>query len=162
MGDARVSDIREWAARWNIPTIALHDLRDTLAPVQTLVPMPGKSEAAVQARVRLEASQKGCRLFRNQVGAMYDATGQFIRFGLANDTHGMNQKIKSGDLIGIRPVLITQAHVGTTIGQFLSRECKNGDWSYKGDDHEIAQMAWAQLIVALGGDAGFANGEGTL
>jgi hypothetical protein len=156
-----MSDVHEWAARWNIPVQALHELRDALAP-PTATSMPGKSEAAVQAQVRLEASQKGCRLFRNQVGAMYDATGQFIRFGLANDTHGMNKKIKSGDLIGIRPVIITPAHVGRTIGQFLSRECKHGDWTYKGDEHEIAQMAWAQLIVALGGDAGFANGEGTI
>lgn len=159
---ARMSIIHDWAQRWGVPPLALHDLRDMLAPEHCIVPMPGKSEAAVQAAVRLEASRKGIRLFRNQVGAMYDATGGFIRFGLANDTHGMNQKIKSGDLIGIRPVAITHAHLGTTIGQFVSRECKHGDWTYKGDDHEIAQMAWAQLILALGGDAGFASGEGTL
>lgn len=157
-----MSAIHEWAQRWGISPLALYDLRDMLAPEHCIVPMPGKSEAAVQAQVRLEASRKGIRLFRNQVGAMYDATGGFIRFGLANDTHGMNQKIKSGDLIGIDPSPITLEEVGRPRGRFVSRECKHGDWTYKGDEHEVAQMAWAQLITALGGDAGFASGEGTL
>lgn len=157
-----MSAIHEWAERWRVSALALHDLRDMLAPERCIIPMLGKSEAAVQASVRLEASQKGVVLFRNQVGAMYDATGGFIRFGLANDTHAMNTKIKSGDLIGIDPRPIRECDVGKPWGRFVSRECKHGDWRYKGDDHEIAQMAWAQFVSSLGGDAGFASGQGTL
>jgi len=156
-----MSSLHEWAADWGISHAALIDLRQRLSG-DDLPSKPGVSEAAVQSQVRLEASRKGCRLFRNQVGAMYDATGGFVRFGLANDTHQMNLRIKSADLIGIRPVIITPAHVGTVIGQFLSRECKEGGWRYRGDKHEEAQMAWAQLITTLGGDAKFCNGEGSI
>jgi hypothetical protein len=116
----------------------------------------------VQSRVRLEASRKGVTLFRNQVGAMYDERGNFVRFGLANDSAQLNSRIKSADLIGMRPIVITAEMVGRTVGQFVSRECKRGDWSFTGDEHELAQLAWAAFVTSMGGDAAIVNGEGTL
>jgi hypothetical protein len=122
----------------------------------------GASEAGVQSRVRLEAAHKGCYLWRNNVGVLPDRYGRPIRYGLANDSKAVNKEVKSGDLIGVRPVLITQVHVGHTIGQFLSREVKPGAWRYSGTDREQAQLAWVELITSLGGDACFANNEGTI
>lgn len=154
--------ISEWAQRWGIPPEAIADLQQTLV---TQTPDPktqqGESEAAIQTRIRLEASRVGTRLWRNNVGAGYMEDGSFIRFGLANDSKQMNDCIKSHDLIGIRPVLIQPHHVGKIIGQFVSREVKAGNWKYRGTKREEAQLRWAELITSLGGDACFANGEGT-
>lgn len=121
-----------------------------------------KSESGVLSQIRLEASQRGCRLWRNNVGATYTPHGDFIRYGLANDSAQLNKAIKSADLIGIRPVLITPSHIGITIGQFLSREVKHPLWKYTGTDQERAQLAWADLINSLGGDACFTVGRGTI
>lgn len=155
--------ISEWAKKWGVSNAAIADLQNTLTQ-QTPDPktQPGESEAAIQTRIRLEASRKGMRLFRNNVGAGYMADGSFIRFGLANDSKQMNDRIKSHDLIGIRPVLIEPPHVGTIIGQFVSREVKASNWKYRGTKREEAQLRWAELITSMGGDACFTNGEGTL
>lgn len=117
------------------------------------------SEATAQNLVRLAASRAGCRLWRNNVGAGYLTDGTFVRFGLANESAAVNKHIKSADLVGIRPVLITPDHVGQTIGQFLSREVKRPGWRYAGTAHERAQLAWAELVRSLGGDAAFTTGE---
>lgn len=162
-GVSKMIPLSDWAQRWGIPPEAIEDLQRTLV-TQTPDPktLPGESETAIQTRIRLEASRNGLRLFRNNVGAGYMEDGSFIRFGLANDSKQMNERIKSGDLIGIRPVLIEPHHVGKIIGQFVSREVKRGDWTYKGTKREEAQLRWAELIVSMGGDACFTNGEGTL
>jgi hypothetical protein len=120
------------------------------------------SEAGILSDIRLEASEKGARLWRNNVGATYTQSGNFIRYGLANDSSQLNAVIKSADLIGIRPILITQEHVGMIIGQFISREVKKPGWRYSNTDRERAQSAWAELILSLGGDACFTTGRGTL
>lgn len=153
----------DWAARWRIPPDAMADLQSRVLGLDgTHGGVPGESESAVQVKVKLEASRKGGRLFRNNVGAGYNEDGAFIRWGLANETPAMNKVVKSGDLIGVMPVLITSAHVGQVFGRFTSREVKRGGWTYRGTDREVAQANWAALINTLGGDAGFATGEGTL
>ena len=119
-------------------------------------------EATVQNLVRLEASRKGCRLWRNNVGATYTRDGAFLRYGLANESSAVNKELKSADLIGIRPIVITKEMVGMTIGQFVSREIKASNWRYTGNERERAQLQWAELILSLGGDATFAVGEGSL
>lgn len=119
-------------------------------------------EADTVALIRLEASRLGLRLWRNNVGAARDERGNFFRYGLANETAAMNKQIKSGDLIGIRPILVTPGMVGSTVGIFTSRECKRPGWRYAGTPREVAQFAWIELVTSLGGDAGFATGEGTL
>lgn len=155
--------LNTWARKWGIPKEAITQLRHSLG-AGDFAPSPqeGESEAAIQTRIRLEASQKGMRLWRNNVGATYTAEGTFIRYGLANDSKQMNAHVKSHDLIGIRPVVITQDHVGCTIGQFVSREVKRGDWTYLGNESERAQLRFAEIVVSLGGDAAFVNREGSL
>ena len=152
----------EWARKWNIQPAALADLRNWLGLIHDGRITAGLSEAAVQSLIRLEATRKGARLWRNNVGATVTPEGSFIRYGLANESSAVNARVKSADLIGIRPVLITQDHVGCTIGQFTSREVKAANWRYTGNDREQAQLRWAELILSLGGNACFATGEGTL
>ena len=155
--------ITQWALRHGVSHQALTELSDMMTSPITNPKgiVAGMSEGAVVNNMMLEASRHGARLFRNNVGAAQDKNGRLIRYGLANTSKQMNQKLKSSDLIGIKPILITPAHVGCTIGQFVARECKEGNWSYKSTDHEIAQLTFLELIIALGGDACFANGEGT-
>jgi len=120
-------------------------------------------ESPLYLALREEAARKGMRLWRNNCGAFQDATGRWVRYGLANDSKVLSAHIKSGDLIGIRPVLILPEHVGTVIGQFISRECKPAEWHFSPkDDREAAQEQWNMLVRALGGDAQFATREGTL
>jgi hypothetical protein len=153
----------KWAQRHGVSLAAIKEL-ERLYGVEPdpEVPATGLSEAAVQQNLRLEASRKGVRLWRNNVGAGALEDGSFIRWGLANESSQVNKVIKSGDLIGIRPLLITPQMVGHIVGQFVSREAKPGDWRYAGTDREVAQLAWINLIISLGGDAAFATGEGTL
>ncbi len=151
----------EWAAKWNIPREAINDLIVPQTMIYESIVGALQTEAQILNAVKLEASQKNARLWRNNVGA-YSHNGGFIRYGLANESQQINQQIKSADLIGIRKVLITQEMVGTYIGQFLSREVKRANWEYSGDNYEMAQLQWAQLILSFGGDACFATKIGTL
>lgn len=156
--------LNEWAIHWRIPYAALEDLRARLGMLDPSHPLPvsGRSEAAVQAQVRLEAPRLGMRLWRNNVGALKDERGIPVRYGLANESPAMNRVIKSADLIGIRPVLIGPQHVGSTIGRFVSIECKEEGWHYTGTPREEAQQAWALLVASLGGEARFINRAGAL
>ncbi len=157
------SDITQWAIRHGVSAQALHEL-DTLFGIETQLLATGSydSEAAVQSEVRLEAAAKGIILFRNNVGVLEDKTGRPVRYGLANDSARLNKMIKSSDLIGWRRVRIEQPHVGSIIAQFVSREVKAGNWTYSGNDHEVAQLAWLKLVNANGGDAQFCNKTGSL
>lgn len=159
------SDLLQWAARHGISEAALADLSATLAGQCAPPVHRGRAvelnEAGVQRLVRLEAARAGVLLFRNNVGALLDARGVPVRYGLANESARQNAAIKSADLIGIRPVLIGPQHIGQTIGQFVSREIKAPGWRYSGTGREPAQQAWAALIASKGGDACFASGEGT-
>lgn len=119
-------------------------------------------ERSVIDAVRLEASQLGIRLWRNNVGCFYDDKYRIVRYGLANESAAINSVLKSADLIGIRPILIQQHHVGKIIGQFVSRECKTSGWKPDSNDRTKAQIAWCDLINSLGGDAAIVTGVGSL
>ena len=150
--------ILEWAQRWNIPAAALIELRQFTLP--TTVPGVDRSESAVKSRVRLAASYKGIYVWRNNCGVAFNAQGQPVRFGLANDSARVGETVKSGDLIGIRPRIITVADVGHLIGQFVSWEIKRSDWTFDPNDaRESAQFAWATLVNSLGGEGRFINDE---
>jgi hypothetical protein len=154
-------NINSWAEKWRIPAAAIDEMRAALLdslPHEPAVSAPPLSEAGVQSRVRLEASQKGLRLWRNNVGAMYDQNGNFIRYGLANDSKNVNQTIKSSDLIGIRPLKTPWG----LIGQFVAREMKREGWTYSGTEEEQAQLKFLMLVFFMGGDAQFCTREGTL
>lgn len=157
-------NIQLWAKRWGLPDQAIQELHQALGLVNTNpeAPAVGNNEAAVQVRIRLEASDKGAILWRNNVGALRDDRGVPVRYGLANESKAMNEAIKSSDLIGIKPVLIGPEHVGQTIGQFVAREIKEPTWKYTGTKREAAQLRFLNLVLSMGGDACFATGEGTL
>ena len=117
------------------------------------------SEALIQQRVRIACSKAGWRVWRNNVGVLRDERGVPVRYGLCNESSAMNQQYKSSDLIGIKPVLITEAHVGTVVGVFVALECKRADWHYTGTPREVAQKRWIDMVRSLGGVAGFTTGE---
>ena len=158
-------NLNQWAIKWSIPFEAIEDLRREFRTVNT-DPEPGqdlKPEAVVQNMVRAEGSSKGLRLWRNNSGVAMDENGdRTVRYGLCNDSKKINKKIKSADLIGIRPRLIMPNDVGTVLGQFVARECKPEGWQYTATEPEQAQLKFLELVAALGGDATFAIGEGTL
>jgi hypothetical protein len=117
------------------------------------------TEAAVQAAVRLEYARRGYRLFRNNSGALPDPTGRSVRFGLGNDSPQVNAVLKSSDLIGWHPLVITPGHVGLTIAQFVSLEVKAPGWHLTpGDKRAQAQKAWLDLVAGDGGEARFVTG----
>jgi hypothetical protein len=157
-------NLTQWAIRHGVSHVALAELQAMFVSPNTdpSRSMTGLSEAAVVNNVTMEASRVGARLFRNNVGACKDERGRLIRYGLCNVSKQMNEQIKSSDLIGIKPILITPDMVGSVIGQFVARECKSGDWTYKGGKHELAQLRFMELIIGLGGDACFVNSEGSL
>lgn len=113
------------------------------------------SEAAVMSRVRAAASQS--RLFRNNVGVAVDATGRHIRYGLANDSATIARRMKSSDLIGFTPRVVTASDVGRMTAVFTAIECKREGWEFKGDAHETAQFNFINLVKSYGGFAGFCS-----
>lgn len=140
--------LTEWAVAYGVNHAALHALRTqvfNLDPGPAALEWHGKSEAAVQAGVRLLASQRGNRLWRNNVGALLDERGVPVRYGLANESPQQNKLLKSSDLIGIE----------RETGRFLSYECKEPGWRYTGTPREVAQLNWIGLINTLGGRAMF-------
>jgi len=157
-------NLNEWAIKWGVPYAATEDLKRRMGMVNTdpAATVAGESEAAVQNRIRLEASRAGARVWRNNVGAMLTEDGSFVRYGLANDSQQMNARIKSSDLIGLKPVLITPEHIGQVLGVFIAREVKPGGWRYTGTPRELAQLRFLELVASIGGDACFVTGEGTL
>lgn len=105
-----------------------------------------QTETDVQNLCRMRAQQLGCVLWRNNVGAMKDARGIPVRFGLANDSARLNETLKSSDLIGIGPG-----------GRMLSIECKEPGWIWRATEHEIAQLNWLREVRRYGGLSGFAS-----
>jgi hypothetical protein len=135
--------LSDWAKRWGVPPEAMAEL----CRVQ-VTGGRANSEQAVQNAHRLQCSSQGIITFRNNVGAGELTNGRFIRWGLANESADQNARLKSSDLIGIKPN-----------GQFYARECKAPGWQYADTPRERAQLAFIQLINSMGGDAAFTTGE---
>lgn len=163
-----MSLIRMWGARHGIPSAVLAELESLLGVAgraaladPSAAGEPG-SESRQQSLIRLEAARRDILLWRNNVGAAKTETG-FIRYGLANESDKMNDKIKSSDLIGIERVLITPAHVGSHVGVFTALECKKQGWSYRPNDaHATAQLTFINLVNSYGGRAKFITSPGEL
>ena len=135
----------EWAAVWGISPAALADLIARLTVADYAPAEAGRSEAAIQADIRLAAAKRGdLVLWRNNSGALTDDAGRLIRFGLGNDSAAANKRMKSADLIGIhRPS-----------GRFVSIEVKRPGWKHSdASERDRAQAAWAATVAAMGGVA---------
>lgn len=155
-------NLYQWAAKWSIPFAAVHDLREQLGTIEAAPGPTGRSEAAAQAAFRVEASQRGLRLWRNNNGVLLNANGQPVRFGLNNDSPAQNKAMKSSDLIGIDPSPIRPEDVGQPRGQLCTFEVKEQGWHFTGTPREQAQLAWILHIQSLGGRGGFINRPGML
>lgn len=128
------------------------------------------SEGGNQNRIREHYAEQGWRLWRNNSGVLEDKRGVPVRYGLANDSKQVNEQIKSGDLIGWRPRLITPDMVGGVIAEFVSIEAKPDGWKMPRPTHRMiarkpgermtewehvqAQLRWANMIRNEGGTAG--------
>lgn len=145
----------EWATKHRVSPEALRELCEAALYVQPDDDHAG--EAAVVAEVRRAAAYRKIYLFRNNRGAGKTDTGQFVRYGLANDSKKFGDEWKSGDLIGWESMLITEDMVGTFIARFLSVEVKARDWKFSGTARDIAQVQWATLVNAQGGRAIITN-----
>lgn len=151
-----------WARKWGVPDDAINDLRlqmgiDPSQP-QDKQPPVLNSETAVQKHRRMQAARRGALLWRNNVGAATDERGHHVRYGLANESAAINKKVKSSDLVGITPVLVTPEHVGLTFGVFTAEECKRPGWRWTGSDRELAQRKFHEIVLSKGGIARFTNG----
>lgn len=147
----------EWAAKWNVPSAALQDLRSLYVPPP--VTARGTSEAATQARLRVEAPKIGGMLLRNNNGAYESSPDVWTRFGLGNDSKKLNDVWKSSDLIGITSMTIQAHHVGKTIGVFTAVEVKHPGWTKPENDRDRAQEAFLVSVCQHGGLGMFVSHE---
>lgn len=155
--------IAQWAQRWGVDPAAADDLFLLIGRSSVVSgTCDGESESHAQAACRLDAAEKGTILYRNNSGALQDAGGRYVRYGLCNDSKRLNKSIKSSDLIGIAPVRILPEHVGCWMGQFTAREMKAPGWVFSGTPEEVAQQKFITIINRLGGNACFATGAGTI
>jgi len=115
------------------------------------------SESLTQQQTRqvfIEATMG--QMWRNNSGAYQDEYGNFIRYGLCNESEQQNKKFKSSDLIGITPTLITGDMVGYYLGVFTALEIKKPGWHLTpGDKRGQAQANFHRLVKDACGFAGF-------
>ena len=115
----------------------------------------GKNETQNQTEHRGRLCELGYMVMRNNTGVAYSQTGRPVRFGLCNDSAAQNKNIKSSDLIGIIPVVVTPQMVGKTIGQFAAWEVKKPTWEFTGTPQEVAQLRFLQEVRKYGGKGEF-------
>ncbi len=94
--------------------------------------MSGQSEGDIMRLIMMELSKAGCIVWRNNVGALKDATGRLIRYGLCEG---------SSDLIGIAPD-----------GRMIAMEVKR-----PGKKPTPAQCMFIDAVRRKGGIAGVAT-----
>jgi hypothetical protein len=99
-------------------------------------------ELAIQNAIRLEHGAGPARLWRNNTGALKDAAGRLVRYGLCPG---------SSDLIGLRTRIITEADLGHRFAQFVAIEVK--------DRGRLTpeQQRFIDLVTTCGGLAGVAH-----
>lgn len=160
-----MDDYSDWAARHPQAAADLERVLGAVPWPTTPAGGDGKSEAWAQQQVRFRVAHAGGVGWRNNVGATpakcpdCGAPRQPIRYGLANDSAQLNDKVKSSDLILAIPRVIRSEDVGRTIAQFGSIETKRPGWVYTGKGQEPGQAAWLALIKKLGGFAAFSTGD---
>lgn len=162
----------EWVLKWRVPPEALKELADTcvfLGPPEDNT--ENGLEGPVQRELRLEAARAGKYLFRNNRGAGRMESGNYVRYGIANDSKKLGDTVKSADLIGIETIAVTMEMVleaiakglpGYMVGRFLSVEAKAPGWKFNGTLEDMAQLKWATFVNDAGGRAIITNKPGVL
>lgn len=119
------------------------------------------TEADVQNAVRLAIQEAGGVAWRNNRGALPNPeTGVPVRFGLANDSSKLDAVFKTGDLVGLYPVQVHYGPWGAAMTSalmaiFCMWECKKPGWTWRGTDHERAQLNAINFVRERGGRSGF-------
>ncbi len=147
----------EWAVKHGISSAALQDLRTLYVPPP--VDVQGSSEAATQARLRVEAPKIGGMLLRNNNGAYESTPDSWTRYGLGNDSKKLNTVWKSSDLIGPTPIVIKPCHLNMTLGIFTAVEVKHPGWTKPENDRDRAQEAFLVSVCQHGGLGMFVTHE---
>lgn len=162
----------EWAIKHPGAAADLLYMMADAAPLPSDVKQDSREDGA-QQRARMMAGERGWVLWRNNVGATpheqhvtcprcrfaFVEKLRPLRYGLCNDSDRINQKFKSSDLIGIKPVRIEQHHVGTVIGQFIAVEVKApGVPITLKDAQQQGQAAFGALVERFGGSFEFSHG----
>lgn len=162
----------EWVLKWRVPPEALKELADTCVFLGTSEDNTENGlEAPVQRELRLEAARAGKYLFRNNRGAGRMESGNYVRYGIANDSKRLGDTVKSADLLGVETVFVSMEMVleaiaqglpGYKIGRFLSVEAKAPGWKFNGTLEDMAQLKWATFVNDAGGRALITNRPGVL
>jgi hypothetical protein len=100
------------------------------------------NEHVVQNAIRLALGRGAARLFRNNTGALKDAAGRLVRYGLCTG---------SSDLIGWNTITITPDMVGQQVAVFVAIEVKD-----RGRPTP-EQLRFIEVVRAAGGRAGVAR-----
>jgi len=107
-------------------------------------------ESSISPRIQMEAALHfNATLLRNNNGACQDKTGRLIRYGLGHTKP--DQELRSSDLIGWTPVVITPDMIGKTVAVFTAVEVKTEGWTRPTDEREIAQQRFVELVRNSGG-----------
>jgi hypothetical protein len=162
----------EWCAKWRITPEALKDLVTTCVHLGTYEYDEKETlEGEVQRELRLEAARQGKYLFRNNRGAGRMESGNYVRYGLANDSKKLGDTLKAADLVGLETIFVTMEMVleavsqglpGYKVGRFLSVEVKRPSWKFSGSLEDMAQLKWATFVNDTGGRAIITNCAGVL
>lgn len=152
----------EWAIKHRIPHVALQDLCLSCLFLDDIDEKEVVRESPIQKQIRLEGARKGKYLFRNNRGAGRMESGNYVRFGLGNDSKKLGDAVKSADLIGWESFTVTEEWLGHKVARFLSVEVKASDYKFSGTLEEMAQIKWAATVNAEGGRAIITNKLGVL
>lgn len=110
------------------------------------------SERELIEQILMAASEKGARLFRQNVGMGW--AGKVTRLKNGSIRIDNPRPLRAGlttgsaDIIGITPVTITPDMIGQTIGVFTSVEVKTGRVATTED-----QKRWFEMVDRMGGQA---------
>jgi hypothetical protein len=101
-------------------------------------------ESNIQAQIRLALSGAGAVMFRNNVGQTTTVDGRVIRYGVCNPG--------GADLIGWKPIVVTENMVGQTLAVFCAVEVKR-----PGGKVSESQQRFLEAVKRSGGIAGVAR-----
>jgi hypothetical protein len=104
------------------------------------------TEAALMRRIMLALSRAGAVVFRNNQGALKDATGRLVRYGVCQPG--------GADVIGWRSIEVTPEMVGQRVALFAAVEVKTLTGRLT-----PAQRQFLDAVRSAGGIAGVARSE---